>query len=155
MINLNQAPYLRAQRQFPYDNTRELANQVDHAYIDIAGKVNTRVIGTYPTNVSVVTGEKFYLSGQTNDQQTLRQVYLFTSAGSINHNLQWGSVAFITKPWGSYTDGTNYYGIMYASGSITGQYTFYVTPTQIVVQAGAGAPSITSGMITIEWLSQY
>jgi hypothetical protein len=154
---LQQAPYLREQRQFPNDNLKDLSNQVDHAYIDIATKVNSRTIGIFANKFQIITGERWYLNGSSQSQQTLRQVYTFTAAGNIPHGINFAAITFISPVcYGSYTDGTNYYGVIFASSvPIAGQVTFYVTPTNIVIQSGAGAPAITSGQIILTWLSQF
>lgn len=155
-MTLQQSPYLRNQRQFPNDDTRDLANQVDHAYIDIAHKVNERTIGVFAVGFPLVTGETYYLNGQVNKQQTLRQVYTFTAAGNIAHGINFSSITQFTRCWGEFTDGTNWYGVIFASSTaIAGQVTFYITSTNIVVLSGAGAPGITSGTIVLEWLSQF
>lgn len=149
------APYLRTQRQFPSEDVKELSSQVDQAYIDIASKLNSRIIGLFPVNRPIVTGEKWYLTGSSTPQQTLRQVYPFTSTGAFNHKIPVSEISSLPRGFGYFTDGTNYYGAIYASSvAIAGQVTFYVTPTQIVVLSGSGAPSISSGLIVIEWLSQ-
>lgn len=154
---LQQAPYLRNQRQFPNDDVKELSNQVDQAYIDIAGKVNQRIIGNYPVNFLSITGERWYFNGSTNPFQSLRQVYPFTAAGNIPHGLSWASVSSISpRSYGTFTDKTNWYGCIYASNvAIAGQVSFYITPTNIVVLSGAGAPAITSGFINLEYISQF
>lgn len=154
--NFQQMPYLRDQRQFPNDDIRALSNQVDHAYIDIASKVNARIIGIFAVNFPIVTGEQWFLQGQPRKQQTLRQVYEFTAAGNIPHGINFDSVSQFTKPSGTFTDGTNYYGCIYASNvAIAGQVSFYVTDTNIVVLSGGGAPAIVSGSIILEWLSVF
>ena len=153
--NLQQSPYLREQRQFPNDELRELATQVDQAYIDIAQKMNARTIGIYAVNFQTVTGESWYLRGSSNRQQTLRQVYTFTAAGNIPHGINFATISQFTKCQGSYTDGTNWYGVIFATSvAIAGEVSFYITPTNIVVLIGGGAPAITSGSIILEWLSQ-
>jgi hypothetical protein len=154
---LQQSPYLREQRQFPSNDLKDLARQTDQAYIDIASKVNARTIGVFATNFPVITGDQWYLRGQPEKQQTLRQVYEFTAAGNIPHGLNWNSISFISpKSYGEFTNGTNYFGVIFGSSvAIAGQVSFYVTPTNIVVLSGAGAPAITSGTIILEWLSQF
>jgi hypothetical protein len=155
-LPLMQSPYLREQRQFPNEDVRELANQMDHAYIDIANKVNARTIGLYAVNFPVITGESWYLTGNPRRQQTLRQAFVFTAAGSIPHGVNFASTTAFPKGYGDYTDGTNFYGLIYASNVvIAGQVSFYITPTNIVIQADAGAPAITSGIVIIEWISQF
>lgn len=153
---VNQMPYLRTSRNFPDDNPQALSVEVNKAYVDTAARINDRVIGIFPTGNPAVTGEQWFLQGGNAKQQTLRQVYTFTATGNIAHNitnLLPGQVS--PRSYGSFTDGTNSYGVIYASSTaIAGQISFYVTSTNIVVAAGAGAPSITSGMIVLEWLSQ-
>lgn len=155
-MTLQQSPYLREQRQFPNDDLRELSNQVDHTYIDIASKVNARTIGLFAVGFPMVTGETWFLTGQPNRQQTLRQVYTFTGAGNIAHGINFASITQFTRGFGDYTDGTNWYGVIFATSvGIAGQVTFYITPTNIVVLVDGGAPAVTSGTIVVEWLSQF
>lgn len=159
--NLQQSPYLRTQRQFPNEDVHELSNQMDHAYIDIAQKVNDRTIGIFPLNFSVVTGERWYLAGSNQRQQTLRQIYTFNAVGNVATGIPIMDVfAFSPHCEGSFTDGTNYYGAIYASNvAIAGQVSFFINPTaptyQITVLAGAGSPAIVSGLIVLEWLSPF
>lgn len=154
--NLQFSPYLLEQWKFPTTDVKALSTQIDVAYVDIAYKVNLRTIGVFPNKFSVATGERWYLAGSNQGQQTLRQVYQFSSTGSIVHGLNVSTINYFTKPQGSFTDGTNWYGAIYASNvAIAGQVSFYITSTNIVIIAGAGAPVITSGIIVLEWLSQF
>lgn len=154
-ITFIKSPYLREQRLFPPDDVKSIANELDHAYIDIAQKVNVRTIGIYAINLPVVTGEKWYLAGPSQEQQTLRQIYSFTGAGNIAHGINFASISQITKAYGTYTDGPNWYGVIFATSvGLAGQVTFYVTPTNIVVAVDAAAPAVTRGTIVLEWLSQ-
>lgn len=158
-----QAPYLREQRQFPFSDIRMLANQMDHAYIDIASKVNARTIGTYATNFQIVTGNQWFLDGQPDNRQTLRQVYVDTSGTivspgtTIAHGIDFTSVyQFAPSCYGVYTNGTNYYGAIFGSSTaIAGQVSFYVTPTNIAIVVDAAAPAITSITIVLEWVSVF
>ena len=149
----SQSPFLRTSRAFPLQ-AETLSVELDKSYVDIANAVNSRVIGIFPINHPIVTGEAWFItSGQK--QQSLRQVYTFTAAGNIPHGLNWSSVAQISpKSYGSVTDGTNWYGVIFGSNvAIAGEISFYVTSTNIVVLSGAGAPAITSGIIDLEWLT--
>ena len=153
---LQQSPYLREQRQFPSDDLQELARQTDQAYIDIANKVNDRTIGVFAVNFEIVTGEQYYVAGSPKRQQSLRQLYIFHAAGSFPHGINFSSLSFFTHPWGSYTDGTNWYGVIYSNNNpIANQVTFYVTPTNIVVTVNGTAPVPTSIYINLEWTSQF
>lgn len=155
--NLQGTPYLKAQWQFPYDDLRGLSHQNDISYIDIASKVNARTIGTFAVNFPLVTGERWFLNGAATPQQSLRQVYTFTGAGNIPHGINLSTISLFTnKCYGAYTDGTNWYGVIFSSSTgIAGQVTFYITPTNIVVTVDGAAPAVTSGTIVLEWVSQY
>lgn len=156
-MTIQQAPYLRTQRDFPGDDPQKLTVEIDKSYIDIASKVNSRIIGTYALGFPLVTGEQWYLSGQPNKQQSLRQIYTFTGAGNIPHGINFAEVSlFSPRSYGVFTDGANWYGAIFGSNvAIAGQVSFYVTPTNIVILSGAGSPSITSGTINLEWISQF
>ncbi len=151
---VNQSPFLRTTRNFPQE-AQPLSVEINRSYLDIAEKMNDREIGLYPTMRPGQNGEKWYLTG-SKAQSAFRQVYPFTATGNIPHGIMWPSVSFISPlSYGTFTDGTNWYGAIYAgSTAIAGQVSFYVTPTNIVVVAGAGAPAITQGYINLEWVSQ-
>lgn len=152
--NLQNSPYLPRQRNFPNKDAEELGVEIDKAYIDIASRVNERTIGLYSNNLPSITGEAWYLTGQTNKNQTLRRVYEFTTTAAIAHGLIFSQIPYITNMYGQYTDGTNWYGLIPATNvAIAGQISFYLSPTQIVFVIGAGAPALTKGLIVIEWLS--
>lgn len=149
---INQMPFLRTSREFPED-LKILTVQVNKSYVDIANAVNSRIIGLFSTNIPSITGESWFLV-QNQRQQTFRQVYQFTSTTAITHGINIEDINQFTRCFGSYTDGTNSYGLFFATSvAIAGQITFFITPTQIVFNVGAGAPALTKGRIVIEWLS--
>ena len=79
----------------------------------------------------------------------------FTATTAIDHNIKGTTPGQFINCFGSYTDATNTYGLIFGTSvAIAGQITFYVTPTQIVFVVGGGAPALTSGIIVLEWLSQ-
>lgn len=149
----NPGNFLRTSRNFPTD-TQALSVEMSKSYIDIATQVNNRISGIYGTSITI-TGESWFFTGLAGRQNSLRRVFPFTSSGNLPHGLFWPSVSQISpKSYGSFTDGTNWYGAIYASSTaIAGQVSFYVTPTNIVILSGAGAPSITNGTIILEWIS--
>lgn len=150
---VNQVAYLQTTRQFPLEAI-ELTSELDKAYVDIANAVNSRIIGIFPTTRSAITGENWFLE-KNKKQQVLRQVYKFTNTNNIPHGIDVKRVNRFTKCYGSYTDGTNWYGAIYASNvAIPGQISFYITPTDIVFVVDAAAPVLTDGTIVLEWLSQ-
>lgn len=149
----NQVAYLRTTREFP-NNLDQLTQEVNRSYVDIANAVNVRSIGIYPVNRPAQTGNNFYIN-ENRKQQTLRQVYTATNTSSINHNIRGITPGQFILCAGSFTDGTNSYGLIYGSTvAIAGQISFYVTSTQIVFLTGAGAPTLTNLILVIEWLSQ-
>jgi len=148
----NQVAYLRTSRDFPQDDVNQLSTELSKSYIDIANCVNNRIIGIFPVNKSAVTGESWFFS--TQKQQSLRQVYGFTSTANIPHGLNLTQIDRFTNNYGQYTDGTNWYGLISGTSvAIAGQIVFYVTPTNIVFVVGAGAPTLTRGNIVLTWLS--
>jgi hypothetical protein len=156
--NLQNAPYLQRQRDFPSKDIGSLSKQMDITYIDIAQKVNDRTVGIFAVNFPVITGEAWYLQGQPRKQQTLRQVYIITGPGpiiTIPHGITLSQIAGFTKIYGTFTDGTNWYPLPYVDVlSATNQVNVIVNPTNIIITRGAGAaPAITKGWVILEWLS--
>jgi len=148
----NVYPYLISSRQFPKE-IEGLSNEVTRSYIDIANMVNNRTIGIFPTARQAVTGDSWYLNSIKRNQ-TLRQVYTFTSTASIAHGVTTGAIVSFSRCYGTFTDGTNWYGLVFSgSTAVAGQILFYLTPTNIVFSVGAGAPTLTSGIIVLEWIS--
>lgn len=153
---VNQVAYLRSSREFPED-LHQLAVEVNKCYVDIANAVNNRTIGIFPTNRPAISGENWFLDNRR--QQTLRQVYPFsgfTSPQLIPHGINVSTVRGFTRIYGTATNGTNWYPLPYVDVvAANNQINVIVTPTNIVITAGAGAPpTITSGWIVLEWLSQ-
>lgn len=148
----NQVSYLRVQRQFP-EEISALRVELDKAYLDIANAVNSRVIGLFSVTQSTVTGESWFLTSKR--RQTLRKVFTFTSTASIAHGISFTTNFTISKMWGQYTDGTNWFGIIPGTSvAVAGLLQFYLTPTQIVFAAGAGIPALQRGIIIVEYLTE-
>jgi hypothetical protein len=150
---INQINYLPTSRNFP-STLDELVIEINRSYIDTANAVNNRTISIFPTTRPALTGESWFLTANQK-QQSFRQVYTFSSTTSINHNISVQDPSQFVRCFGSYTDGTNTYGLIFGSNiAIAGQTEFYITSTQIVFVVGAGAPVLTNGVIILEWLSQ-
>lgn len=155
----NQVAFLRTSREFPED-LHQMSVESNKAYVDVANAVNSRTIGLYPANVSAITGNSFFLTNRR--QQSLRQIYSFTSTTNIKLGFKLDNFSRVVFMSGTYTDGTNTYGLIPASTvSITGQISFYLLATSdpksdeiaFVVDASPSTPTLTSGIIIIEWLS--
>ena len=150
-MTINQVPYLSNAKEFSKE-AENLAYDVNRAYVSIANAMNSRTIGIFPANKPAATGEGWYLSGTK--QQTLRQVYSISAAGSIPHGIDTTVIAGFTKMYGTFTNGTNFYPLpLVDTAAITSQISVHVTATDIVITAGVGAPALTSGFIILEWLS--
>lgn len=153
---VNQMPYLRTSREFP-EEVIQLTVEVNKSYIDTANAINNRTIAIFPTSKPAINGESWFINNNQK-QQALRQVYTFTTLAAIDHNITNVVPAQFVRGFGTYTDGTNSYGLIYGSNvAIAGQISFYITPTQIIFLAGAGAPAVDPDFvntIVLEWLSQ-
>lgn len=149
------SPFLRTSRNFPLEDTKQCAIETNKSYIDIAQKTNMRTIGLFPTGRFVQNGETWFLSNNQR-QQGLRQVYTFTSTAAINHGITVRVPGQFIRCFGNYTDGTKDYGLIYGNigTAIAGQIVFDVTATQIEFIVGAGSPTVTSGTVILEWVSQ-
>ena len=150
---VNQVPYLPTSRNFPPE-AQPLTIEVSRAYIDTANAVNNRTISLFPTSRPAINGESWFLSGNRR-QEAFRQVYSVTSTASIPHGIMTANIGQFVRMFGNFTDGTNFYGLIAGSNvAIVGQISFYVTPTNIVFLSGAGAPTLSSGTVVLEWISQ-
>ena len=144
-----QSPFLPINQTFSEDDAQFLI-QITNRDRDIARFMNVREIGIYDLT-QVPNGQQWFTPANPQVKRgSFRQVFVFTGTGNIAHGIT-GMTLCIA--YGEYTDGTNFYGAIYGSNvAIAGQVSFYVTPTNIVVLGGAGAPSITSGVIVLEYL---
>lgn len=145
----NRLPFLREQRSFPQES-QPLSVEIDRTYTDISQAVNARTLGIFSTG-TIQNGESWFLTDRR--QQGFRQVYTFTTTASISHGIQAVVPNQFTRCFGSYTDGTNSYGLIFGTSvAVAGLITFYVTSTQIVFVVGAGAPVLSAGRIVLEWI---
>lgn len=159
-VTLQSSPFLRIQRKFPFEDVKTLSSQVDHAYIDIATKVNARTIGLFALNLQVQTGETWNLSGSSTEQKSLRKVFTFTTTASIPHGIDLTTVSYFTNNYGQYLDvNGDWSGLISGSSSATtipGQISFFVDPNNIVFRVDAAAPTpIVKGVLVLQWISQF
>jgi len=148
---VNQMPFLRTSRNFP-EELQQLTVEINKSYVDIANAVNSRTIGLFSENRPAITGESWFITNQR--QQTLRQIYNFTTTTAIPHGINLTVISQMTRMYGNFTDGTNWYGLIAGSNTaIAGQISFYLTGTNITFLSGAGAPTLTKGNIVLEWLA--
>lgn len=154
---LQSFPYLPRQRNFPTDSAQVLGVELDKSYIDIAQRVNERIIGIFTVNIPSITGESWYVNGQPYKQQTMRQVYTFGAIAS-------GAILLINYVASGFTEFSRIYGtcitdfpdnrpIPYAAITATAGIEVRVTNNRIVIFNGPTAPNIISGKIVLEWLT--
>lgn len=156
---VNQTPYLRTSREFP-EEIHQLTVEINKSYIDIANTVNNRTISIFPTTRPAINGESYFLFNNQK-QQGFRQVYTFTTTADIPIGFKKSTIHSFTKPSGSFTDGINWYGVIYGSDiPIAGQLGFFIfvdvtsTTTDLIrFTVGAGSPAVSSGIIILEWIS--
>lgn len=156
-------PYLKFQWLFPNGDVKELSSQMDKAYIDIALKVNDRIIGIFPQNLMVVTGERWSLNGYTGNLQTLRKVFVFGPiAPGTTSSLPTGinSLISFTRIYGvgAVTDGTTWIPLPYAPNAVvTDGIELRVENIggvqNVTIDSGATAYSLSSAIVVLEWLS--
>lgn len=157
---VNQVAYLRTTRNFPYEDPKQLSVEVNKSYVDIANAVNSRTIGIFPTNRPAITGESWFLVNNQR-QQSLRQVYTFTTTSDIPIGFKISSISEFSRFEGQFLSVTSWYGLIPASNiAISGQISFYIvvdgtstTSDLIRFAIGAGSPVLTKGKIILEWLS--
>ena len=163
---INSTPYLRNSRSFP-DELLQLSTESDKAYVEVARSINDRTIGLYPIRRPSITGNKYYFESQP--QQSLRQMYVLgNSLADIPIGFKVSNIYTVANMYGTYTDAVsppgNIYGFIAgapnAGTGIAGQILFYIfvdtgsTTTDVIrFVSGAGAPTITSGLIVLEWIS--
>lgn len=151
---VNSVAYLRTSREFPVEDIKQLAADLGKSYIDTASCINVRVIGIFSTNRPSITGKSWFIT--STKQESFRQIYTFTStAANIAHGINLAQIDRFAPCSGKYTDGTNWYGLIDGSPTpIPGQISFYVSPTEIVFVVDGAAPTLTQGLIVLEWLSR-
>ena len=150
----NQVAFLRTSRNFPYHDIKELTVELNKMYIDMSAAVNSRIISLFTTTMAAINGETWFILNNQR-QQGFRKVFTFTTTNPITHNIMVTNAGQFIRCFGSFTDGTNTYGLIFGSNvAIAGQISFFVSATQIIFELGAGHPTLTSGVIVLEWLSQ-
>lgn len=153
---VNQTPYLKTTRNFP-EEAKDLSYEMDKSYLEIAGAVNNRTIGIYPTNAPSVTGNSYFVS-KAQKQQSLRQVYSF---GAVNAGASTSiPIASYHAPYvlingACQTSLPDSRPLPYASVAANSNIDIRVDKTSktIVVSVGAASPNVVSGYIILEWLS--
>lgn len=157
------SPYLKYQWLFPNGDISELSSQMDKAYVDIALKVNDRMVGIFPENFTVVTGEKWALDGYTTNFQTLRKIFVFgsiTPGTTISQPTGINNILSFTRIYGvgAVTDGTTWIPLPYAPNAVvTDGIELRVEDIggvqNVTIDSGATAYPLSSAIVVLEWLN--
>lgn len=145
------APYLQTSVFFP-NEFDEFRVKFLELYRDISNCVNVRQIAVFDLQ-EFLTGESWATNGNPQrKKQTYRKIFYFSDASlTFAHNIT--NLTLTTHIYGSFTDGTNFYPLPYvSSAAVANQIQVVVTPTNVVVTKGGGAPAITNGVIVLEYL---
>lgn len=148
----NQQPFLPINQTFSED-PKQLLIQMTNRDRDISRYVNVREIALF-NQVETPTGQQW--PNPNNLQVTrngFRKMFFFSDATlTFAHNIS--GIVLCTHIWGTGTDGTNFFPIPYVSAtSVTNQIQIDVTPTQVIITKGAGAPpTISNGVVVLEYL---
>jgi hypothetical protein len=145
------AVFLPTTIQYPKDQN-ELLNRLNKAYEDTASRLNAKQIGIFDL-VEFLTGEQWPVVGDPQKKrQTFRKIFFFSDASlTFAHGIT--GITLCTHIYGAFTDGTNFYPLPFVSSvAIANQIQIVVTPVNVVVTKGGGAPAITNGVIVLEYL---
>jgi hypothetical protein len=150
--NLTPPDFISQNTTYSQDESQRLLQHTKFA-ADSARYINTREIALYDL-VELQTGQQWF-----NPANTLIKRYGFRKTFSISdaaltfaHGIT--GITLCTYIGGAFTDGTNFYPLPYVSTTLANQIQVVVSPTQVVITKGAGAPAITSGVLVLEYLRQ-
>lgn len=156
---VNQIAFLPTSRNFPPE-IRQLTVEIDKSYIDIANGVNSRTIGIFSTNVPAINGESWFFNNQR--RQGFRKVFSITNFSTFVTGIRINDVNTFTKIYGvGLSSGGNYFPISYVDGNTTtANIGLFVGPGtepgifSVTFSVGGTAPTLTSAIIILEWISQ-
>lgn len=152
------APILPTYREFPVGDDHNLQKQLVNSYNQTSVAVNQRTIGTFQlhnvgSNDSIPDGERWF---PESGQQRLRDgnrltVQVSDSTLTVIHNIP--LINQVTRLYGAFFDGTFWQTLPYVDvAASANQISIEVSSTQIIVTKGVGAPSISSGIVVLEFL---
>jgi hypothetical protein len=145
------SPFVYTYRQFPTDDPHNLEKQLVNVAIQYGVAINQRTIGTFDLAV-VPDGERWFAAGNTKLRDGQRLVVQVSDANLIvNHGIN--MINQVTRLYGAFFDGAFWQPLPYVDVlAATNQIGLKVSATQIIVTKGAGAPSISSGVVVLEFL---
>jgi hypothetical protein len=150
-FNLENSPFVPTTRNFngSDDQIRIMLN----AYLTIvANAVNIREISQYDL-IELINGQQFFDPTDAQKKRySFRKVFEFDDSDlNFPHGIT--DITICTYiGGGAVTVAGNFIPIPYVSVVLANQIEIDVTPTNIIITKGAGAPVITDGIIILEYL---
>lgn len=155
--------FVQLYRQFPTSDPANLQRELIDFHTQTNVAVNQRTIGNFQLHVggdidSAPNGERWFpvasqsLASPLKLRDGFRLVVQVSDAVlTVNHNIPLINQA--TRLYGTFFDGTSWQVLPYVDVvAAANQIRISVTSTQVVVVKGAGAPSISSGLVIFEYL---
>lgn len=145
------SPFLRVQRKFPLE-PQMLSVELERAYIEIAGSVNSRAISLFSDGQTVPNGQVVFIGGQK--YQGLQRIYYITATGNTPHLLNTQNIFAFTSISGTFNSGTNFFPLPLVDVvNADNQISLSLTNTDIVITPGAGSPpAFDFGIVTLSWI---
>lgn len=154
-MNLNGDAFIRSSRSFPTNEPEDLSIELNTMYNELAQATNYRTVGTFAANGQIATGELWYLTSTALNGS--RQTYTIPSGSSpilIPHGIAFGDVLNVTRLWGTFQNASGVYCTLpFVSTTAANQIMLQVDSTNIIITSGGGAPAISNGLVTIEWIT--
>ncbi len=156
----SQTAYLNTAEVFPQDQSQFLIKMTD-TYTKTAYAVNVRQIGLYQEATAQLTGQQFStFQDSTKNKFTYRKIFYFNAiAPGATLNIPHGITGLVqlTNLYGTcITNAVDYRPIPFADvGAVTNNIAIRATGGalgNVIIQNGATAPAITSGLVVIEYL---
>lgn len=160
-------PFVPVYRQFPANDAHNLEKQLVNQSVQFANAINNRTVSNFQLHVDgdsqmLPNGERWFpTAAQSTTPQRLRDGFRLvvqvsdtpTVVLAVNHNIT--QINQVTRLYGAFFDSVNsvwlplpYVDVLAAANQIG----LKVSSTQIIVTKGAGAPSISNGIVVLEYL---
>lgn len=152
------SPNVPTTRNFVQDDQGEFQLLMQSAYSNLANAVNIREVANYET-VELLNGQQFFTAGNAQVKRyAFRKSFILGAIApggneTKNHNIS--NITIVTHVSGGVVTATpDFRPLPHASVTANANIEVIITPTQYIVNNGAGGPAITSGILVIEYLKQ-
>lgn len=158
------SPFVPTYRQFPTSDPHNLEKQLVNFHNQTNTAVNNRTIGEFQLHVDgdkqmIPNGERWFpTAAQSGTPQRLRDGFRLVVQVSdattltVTHNIP--LINQVTRLYGTFFDGTFWWPLPYVDLlAANNQINVKVSSTQIIVtKGGAAPPSISNGIVVVEFL---